>query len=112
MHTFDDGLSPERLPDLAKHAFTGLSSATAHVGGASRGRHRSLDAVALSSDPRFDSPLNEGDLDSPLNEGDLDSLPNEGDLDDARIFDPRTVRRAIEAISTIAARTPRVTSGT
>jgi hypothetical protein len=84
----------------------------------------------FSNDPRFYSPLDEGDLDSPLNEGDLDSSLNEGDLDsplnegdfdsplneddldDARIFDPRTVRRAIEAISTIAVRTPRVTSGT
>ena len=101
LHTFDYGLSPERLPDLAQHAFTGLPPLPPLTWAVSRALGIDLlDAVALSNDPRFYSCLiPSGNIVSTADEACrfFQLLLNEGELDGVRIFDPRTVRRAVEA---------------
>jgi len=101
MRSFDYGLAPERLPDLAKHAFTGLPPLPPLSWAVSRAVGIDLlDAVALSNDPRFYACLiPSGNIVSTADEACrfFQLLLDGGELDGVRIFDPRTVHRAVEA---------------
>ena len=100
MHTFDYGLAPERLPDLATHAFTGLPPLAPLTWAVTRAVGIDpLDAVTLSNDPRFYAcVIPSGNIVSTADEAChfFQLLLDEGELEGVRIFDPRTVRRAVE----------------
>lgn len=100
LSSFDYGVAPARLPELARHAFTGLPPLPVFSRAVSRALGVDVfQAVALSNDPRYYSCLiPSGNIVSTADEACrfFELLRNEGELDGVRIFDPRTVRRAIE----------------
>lgn len=100
LSTFDYGLPPERFGDLARHAFTGLPPLPPLTWAVSRalgvGVH---EAVGLSNDPRYYQCLiPSGNIVCTADEACryFQLLLNEGELDGVRIFDPRTIHRAVE----------------
>ena len=96
---FDYGVDASRVRDVAVNAFTGLPPFPP----ASWMLERSLgvgarEATALSNDPRFlTAIIPSGNIISSANEASrfFQLLLNEGDLDGVRIYEGRTVRRAV-----------------
>ncbi len=100
LQTFDYGVVPERLPDLGRHAFTGLPPFPPFTWAVSRALGVDLhQAIGLSNDPRYYGCLiPSGNIVSTADEACrfFQLLLNEGELDGVRVFDPRTIHRAVE----------------
>ena len=94
------GYGTERIRELARHSLTGIPPFPPFTWAIERALGVSLpDAVALSNDPRFYQCLiPSGNVVSTANDGSrfFELLLNEGELDGVRVFDPRTIHRAVE----------------
>jgi CubicO group peptidase (beta-lactamase class C family) len=96
---FDYGVPARRIPDVAENAYTGAPSVPPYswfidriLGVSAR------DATVMSNDPRFlTSIIPSGNIIGTANEASrfFELLLREGELDGVRVFDRRTVRRAI-----------------
>lgn len=97
--TFNYGVPPERVKDVAENAFTGFPAIPPHSWVLKRALGISVRAAAeLSNDPRFlTNIVPSGNIVGTANEGSkfFQLLLNQGELDGKRIFEPRTVRRAV-----------------
>ncbi len=101
--SFDYGVSPERISDVAENAYTGLPPLPL----ASWMLERSIgvpirEAVRISNLPEFlTGVIPSGNIIGTANEGSrfFELLLRGGELDGVRIFDRRTVRRAIAETS-------------
>jgi CubicO group peptidase (beta-lactamase class C family) len=97
--SFDYGVPPERIGDVAVNAFTGLPSFPPQSWALERAI--GLDARAatdVSNDPRFLTAIvPSGNIIGTANEASrfFELLLQEGELDGVRVFDRRTVRRAV-----------------
>lgn len=96
--TFDYGTS--RVRALARHSLTGIPPFPPFTWAVERALGVSLpDAVALSNDPRYYQCLiPSGNIVSNADEASqfFELLLNEGELNGVRIFEPRTIQRAVE----------------
>jgi CubicO group peptidase (beta-lactamase class C family) len=97
--TFDYGVPPERIPEVAVNAFTGLPAFPPQSWALERSLGLNVrDATALSNDPRFLTAIvASGNVIGTANEASrfFELLRSEGELDGVRVFDRRTVRRAV-----------------
>jgi CubicO group peptidase (beta-lactamase class C family) len=97
--TFDYGVAKERLPDVAENVFTGFPEMPPHSWLAKRLLGTSArEATAFSNDPRFLTGIvPSGNIIGTANEASrfFEMLRNDGQLDGKRVFDRRTIRRAI-----------------
>jgi CubicO group peptidase (beta-lactamase class C family) len=98
METFGYGLDDDRLPDLARHAFTGLPPMPPLTWMVKRALGVGmLEAVDLTNDPRFyRCVIPSGNIVATADEGCrfFELLLRGGTLDGVRIYDPRTIGRA------------------
>ncbi len=97
--TFNYGVSPARLGDVAEHTLTGLPAIPPHSWLLERSLGLSLErAVELSNSAAFHTAIiPSGNIVGTANEASrfFQLLLNEGELDGTRVFDARTVRRAV-----------------
>ncbi|HEY6459597.1 MAG TPA: serine hydrolase domain-containing protein, partial [Polyangiaceae bacterium] len=96
---FDYGVPRERVGDVAVNAFTGLPAFPPQSWALERSLgHNVRDATAMSNDPRFLAAIvPSGNVIGTANEASrfFELLRSEGELDGVRVFDRRTVRRAV-----------------
>jgi CubicO group peptidase (beta-lactamase class C family) len=96
--TFNYGIAPERIGEVAVNAFTG----PAVLPGVSNLMRRALsvdfnEAVRISNDPRYlTGVVPAGNIIGTANEASrfMQLLLNGGELDGVRVFDPKTITRA------------------
>ena len=97
--TFDYGVAPARVHEVAENATTGLPAMPPQSWLLERSLGVSLDeATTLSNDPRFLTAIvPSGNVIGTAEEASrfFELLLRGGELDGVRIFDPRTVRRAV-----------------
>jgi len=97
--TFDYGVPAERVSEVAVNAFTGLPSFPPQSWALERALGLSArEATALSNDPRFLTAIvPSGNVIGTANEASrfFQLLLEEGELDGVRVFERRTVRRAV-----------------
>jgi CubicO group peptidase (beta-lactamase class C family) len=97
--TFDYGVPPERVGDVAVNAFTGLPAFPPQSWALERALGLGArEATALSNDPRFLTAIvPSGNVIGTANEASrfFQLLLEEGELDGVRVFERRTVRRAV-----------------
>jgi CubicO group peptidase (beta-lactamase class C family) len=93
------GAPAHKFPDIAVNAFTGPPTLPPANYVVKRALGASMqEAVEFSNDPRFlSAPIPAGNIVGSANEACrfYELLRNEGELDGVRIFEPRTVRRAV-----------------
>jgi CubicO group peptidase (beta-lactamase class C family) len=97
--TFDYGVAAERVEDVAVNAFTGLPSFPPQSWALERALGLGArQATELSNDPRFLTAIvPSGNVIGTANEASrfFQLLLDEGELDGVRVFERRTVRRAV-----------------
>ncbi len=97
--TFGYGVPPERVDDVAVNAFTGWPAFPPQSWALERSLGLGVrEATALSNDPRFlTAVVPSGNVIGTANEACrfFELLRQEGELDGVRVFDRRTVRRAV-----------------
>jgi CubicO group peptidase (beta-lactamase class C family) len=97
--TFDYGVPPERVGDVAVNAFTGLPAFPPQSWALERALGLGArEATALSNEPRFLTAIvPSGNVIGTANEASrfFQLLLEEGELDGVRVFERRTVRRAV-----------------
>jgi CubicO group peptidase (beta-lactamase class C family) len=97
--SFGYGVAPERVGEVAENAFTGMPSMPPQSWLIKRALGMGVvEATEASNDPRFlTAIIPSGNIIGTAEEASrfYQMLLNEGELDGVRIFDPRTVRRAI-----------------
>jgi CubicO group peptidase (beta-lactamase class C family) len=97
--SFDYGVSPDLVDEVAENAFTGMPAFPPYSWLLERSLGVSIhDAVKLSNSPRFLTTIvPSGNIVGTADEGSrfFQLLLNGGELDGVRIFDRRTVRRAV-----------------
>jgi CubicO group peptidase (beta-lactamase class C family) len=101
--SFNYGVPPERLSEVGLNAFTGLPALPPYSWMLERSLGVTIrEAVTLSNDPRFLTGIvPSGNIIGTADEGSkfFQLLLNGGELDGVRIFEPRTVRRAVAETS-------------
>ncbi len=97
--SFDYGVPEERIPEVARNAFTGLPAFPPQSWALERALGFGVrEATELSNDPRFlKAIVPSGNVIGTANEASrfFELLLREGELGGVRVFSPRTVRRAV-----------------
>jgi CubicO group peptidase (beta-lactamase class C family) len=97
--TFDYGMPPERVPEVAQNAFTGMPAVPPQSWLLKRALGVGVrEATEMSNDPRYiTSIIPSGNIVGTAEEACrfFELLRQEGQLDGVRVFEARTVRRAI-----------------
>lgn len=97
--TFDYGVTEARIPEVAVNAFTGLPAFPPQSWALERSLGLDVrEATKVSNDPRFLTAIvPSGNVIGTANEASrfFELLRAEGELDGVRVFDRRTVRRAV-----------------